>query len=67
MDAGNAGSIAVFTLDFKFLVERPVLWTVVIWTLLLGGAVVSFTGIVLSVKYIIRLIKSRIKRGNHQI
>ena len=55
------------TLDFKFLVERPVLWTVVIWTLLLGGAVVSFTGIVLSVKYIIRLIKSRIKRGNHQI
>ncbi|MFR4037754.1 MAG: hypothetical protein ACLTZT_08130 [Butyricimonas faecalis] len=29
---------------------------------LLGGAVVSFTGIVLSVKYIIRLIKSRIKQ-----
>lgn len=40
------------TLDIKFLVERPALWTVVIWTLLLGGAVVSFTGIVLSVKYL---------------
>ena len=48
------------TLDIKFLVERPALWTVVIWTLLLGGAIVSFTGIVLSVKYIIRLIKCRI-------
>lgn len=45
------------TLDFKFLVERPVLWTIVIWTLLLGGATVSFTGIILSVKYIIRLFK----------
>ena len=48
------------TLDIKFLVERPALWTVVIWTLLLGGAIVSFTGIVLSVKYIIRWIKCRI-------
>ena len=48
------------TLDIKFLVERPALWTVIIWTLLLGGAIVSFTGIVLSVKYIIRLIKCRI-------
>lgn len=47
------------TLDVKFLVERPVLWTIVIWTLLLGGATVSFTGIILSVKYIIRLIKRR--------
>lgn len=47
------------TLDIKFLVERPVLWTIVIWTLLLGGAAVSFTGIVLSVKYIIRLCKRR--------
>ena len=45
------------TLDIKFLVERPVLWTIVIWTLLLGGAAVSFTGIILSVKYIIRLFK----------
>lgn len=47
------------SLDFKFLVERPLLWTIVIWTLLLGGAVVSFTGIVLSVKYIIRLIRRK--------
>lgn len=45
------------TLDFKFLVERPVLWTIVIWALLLGGAAVSFTGIILSVKYIIRLFR----------
>ena len=47
------------TLDFKFLVERPALWTIVIWTLLLGGAAVSFTGIVLSVKYIFRLLRKK--------
>lgn len=46
-------------LDFKFLVDRPVLWSVVMWTLLLGCAFVSLSGIVLSVKYIIRLIRRR--------
>ncbi len=44
-------------LDFKFLLDRPVLWTVVMWTLLLGCAFVSLSGIVLFVKYIIRLIR----------
>lgn len=53
------------TLDIKFLVERPVLWTVVIWTLLLGGTAVSLTGIVLSVKYILRLSR-RTNRGKNR-
>ena len=46
-------------LDFKFLIDRPVLWTIVMWGLLLGCAFVSVSGIVLSVKYIIRLVKRR--------
>ena len=46
-------------LDFKFLLDRPVLWTVVMWTLLLGCTFVSLSGIILSVKYLIRLARRK--------
>ncbi|HBG41647.1 MAG TPA: hypothetical protein DDW85_09565 [Porphyromonadaceae bacterium] len=45
-------------LNIKWLVERPVLWTIAIWLLCLGGACVSFSGIWLGIKYMRRKIKS---------
>ncbi len=50
------------TLRFKFLVAHPVLWEVVMWVLLLGGATLSLSGIVLGVRYIWRLIRRRTSR-----
>lgn len=49
------------TLRFEFLVANPILWTVVMWSLLLGGGLLSLTGVVLGVRYIRRLIRRRTK------
>ncbi len=43
-------------LNIHYLTERPILWTILIWTLCLGGAAVSFTGVWLGYKYISRKI-----------
>ena len=42
------------SLRYKFLVEHPVAWTIVMWFLMLAGAFVSLTGVVLGIKYIRR-------------
>ena len=42
------------SLNIKFLTDRPVLWNIVMYTLLLGGTFLSLTGVVLSIKWIIR-------------
>jgi hypothetical protein len=47
---------------FKFLVEHPLLWNIVMWTTMIGGTVVSFTGVWLGFKYIKRKIKYYIGR-----
>lgn len=44
-------------LDFKFLVDRPALWYIVMYVLLIGGSFLSFTGVVLSVKWVIRKVR----------
>lgn len=44
-------------LNLKFLVERPALWTFCIWTLCLGGATVSATGVWLGIKFLRRKLK----------
>lgn len=49
---------ALHYLNIKYLVERPVLWSIAIWILCLGGAYVSFSGVWLGVKYIRRKVKS---------
>ena len=41
-------------LNIKWLVEHPVIWTILIWTLCLGGAFVSLTGVVLGIKFLKR-------------
>lgn len=46
-------------LNIKWLLLHPILWTIAIWTLCLGGASVSFTGIWLGIKYIIRKTKRK--------
>ncbi len=43
-------------LNIQWLIEKPVLWTIAIWFLCLGGAIVSLTGIVLGVRYLKRLL-----------
>lgn len=45
--------------QFAFLVERPWLWTIVMWTLLILGLTVSVTGVILSYKAIIRSMRKR--------
>lgn len=45
------------SLNIKFLTDRPILWNIVMHTLMLGGVFLSLTGLVLSVKWIIRKIK----------
>nr|WP_321522656.1 PepSY domain-containing protein [uncultured Macellibacteroides sp.] len=44
-------------LNIKCLIERPVLWTIAIWILCLGGVCVSLSGVWLGIKYIIRKLK----------
>lgn len=39
-------------LDIKFLTDRPVLWHIVMLFLLAGGSFLSFTGLVLTIKWI---------------
>ena len=51
------------TLDFKFLTDRPWLWNIVMYLLMIGGIALSITGIVLSVRWLARSIK-RIFRKN---
>ena len=46
-------------LDIRWLVERHTLWTIALWTLCLGGAFLSFTGVWLGVKYIYRKLRRR--------
>lgn len=48
-------------LHIKWLIDRPVLWTIAIWCLCLGGAFVSLSGVWLGIKYIRRKIRNCIK------
>ena len=48
---------ALHYFQIKWLVERPLLWTICIWTTCLGGALVSLTGVWLGIGYFRRKIK----------
>lgn len=50
------------TLDFKFLTDRPWQWNIVMYTLMIGGTALSVTGIVLSVKWIVRGIRKLFRK-----
>ena len=46
-------------LNIHWLVERPVLWTIAIWTACLGGAFVSLSGVWINLKRLRRKSKKR--------
>lgn len=50
-------------LNIRWLIERPVLWTIAIWTLCLGGAFVSLTGVVLGIRFIRRQFRRFGRKG----
>ena len=52
------------TLDFKFLTDHPVLWNIVMYALMLGGTALSVTGVVLSVRWIVRGIRKLFRKKN---
>lgn len=43
--------------EFGFLVKHPILWNIVMWTTMIGGTLVSMTGVWLGFKYIRRKLK----------
>jgi uncharacterized iron-regulated membrane protein len=47
-------------LNIKWLVERPVWWTITIWTICLGGIVICLSGTYLGFRYLRRIIKRKI-------
>lgn len=48
---------ALHSLSLKFLVDHPVLWNIVMWSMMLGGAFISLSGVWLAIKYIRRKIR----------
>ncbi len=45
-------------LEFKFLTDRPWLWSFTMYTLMIGGTGLSLTGVVLSIKWFVRKIRN---------
>lgn len=45
------------SLNIKFLTDRPLLWNIIMYALMLGGTFFSLTGVVLSIKWIIRKVR----------
>ncbi len=54
------------SLRYKIFDGRRGAWTVVMWVLLLGGAFVSLTGVVLGVKYVIRLFRRKRRKRDKE-
>lgn len=48
---------ALHSLNIKWLVDHPVLWNLVMWGLLIGGTIVSLSGVWLGIRYILRKIR----------
>ena len=42
------------SLKIKYLVNHPVIWTIVMWFLLIGASIVSLTGMRVGIRYIVR-------------
>lgn len=50
--------------NIKFLVDRPLLWTGVIWILCIGGIIVCSTGVWLGIRFSSRKVKQVFRRKN---
>ncbi|WP_329905205.1 PepSY-associated TM helix domain-containing protein [Porphyromonas pogonae] len=51
------------SLNFSFLANHPVIWTIVMWLFMIIGLVASATGLWLSIDYIKRLVRRRCHRN----
>lgn len=56
---------AFHSFSIKWLSDKPILWNVIMWCTMIGGTLVSFTGLILSFKYAQRKLKRRKKNNNH--
>lgn len=45
---------ALHSLNIKYLVDRPLLWNFVMWGLMLGGTIVSLSGVWLGIRFLAR-------------
>jgi len=45
---------ALHSYSIPFLVNNPVLWNIVMWSTMLGGTIVSLTGVILGCRYLLR-------------
>lgn len=52
---------ALHSLNIKFLVDYPVLWNIVMWGLMLGGTIVSLSGVWLGIRYLSRKIRKMLR------
>ena len=50
---------ALHSFSVKYLLDRPILWNIIMWTSMIGGTLVSLTGLWLAVKYTKRKLKKR--------
>lgn len=50
---------ALHSFSIKWLVERPVLWNLLMWMVLTAGTIISLTGVWLSVRYVSRKLCRR--------
>jgi len=49
---------ALHSWKLGFLVKHPVLWNIIMWSTMIGGTIVSLTGVWLGIRYIKRKIKA---------
>lgn len=52
---------ALHSFNIPGLANNPVLWNIVMWTTMLGGTVVSLTGVILGCRYLLRKLKRFIR------
>ncbi|MFI3328608.1 MAG: PepSY domain-containing protein [Rikenellaceae bacterium] len=50
---------ALHSLRFVWLVKYPLLWTVVMWLFMVGGALLSLSGVWLGIRYLYRFVRRR--------
>ena len=50
---------ALHSFSIKYLLDRPILWNIIMWTTMIGGTLVSLTGLWLAIRYIKRKLKKR--------
>lgn len=48
---------ALHSFSIKWFLDRPVIWNILMWISMIGGTMVSITGVILSLRFIIRKMK----------